>query len=57
MHPKYKRWCDEYFYSSTERSRAASAASFFDDLADGFRPLLRLTQKSAIAFSTLMRPS
>jgi coproporphyrinogen III oxidase len=44
-HPRYKRWCDEYFYLRHRKEPRGVGGIFFDDLADGgFDRCFALTQ-------------
>jgi coproporphyrinogen III oxidase len=45
VHPRYKRWCDEYFYLRHRREPRGVGGIFYDDLVEGgFDRCLALTQ-------------
>jgi coproporphyrinogen III oxidase len=45
MHPRFKRWCDDYFYLKHRAEPRGIGGIFFDDLVDpGFEPCFALTQ-------------
>lgn len=45
VHPRYKRWCDEYFYLRHRREPRGVGGIFYDDLQEGgFERCFALTQ-------------
>jgi coproporphyrinogen III oxidase len=45
LHPRYKKWCDEYFFVRHRKEPRGVGGIFFDDLADGgFERCLALTR-------------
>ena len=57
LHPKYKRWCDEYFYLKHRREQRGVGGIFFDDLSEGgFERCFALTQAVGNAFTQAYLP-
>ena len=51
IHPRYKQWCDEYFYLKHRHEARGVGGVFFDDLnSGGFERCLALTQAVGEAF-------
>ena len=50
-HPRYKAWCDEYFYLKHRQEARGVGGIFFDDLSEpGFETSFALTQSVGNAF-------
>jgi coproporphyrinogen III oxidase len=57
VHPRYKRWCDEYFYLGHRREPRGIGGLFYDDLADGgFERCFALTRSVGDAFLDAYAP-
>jgi coproporphyrinogen III oxidase len=57
VHPRYKRWCDEYFYLGHRREPRGIGGLFYDDLADGgFERSFALTRSVGDAFLAAYAP-
>jgi coproporphyrinogen III oxidase len=57
LHPKYKRWCDEYFYLKHRREQRGVGGVFFDDLSEGgFERCFALTRSVGERFVDAYRP-
>ena len=57
LYPKYKRWCDEYFFLKHRGEPRGIGGIFFDDLADGgFERCLALTQSIGDHFLAAYEP-
>jgi coproporphyrinogen III oxidase len=53
FHPRFKRWCDEYFFLRHRGEPRGIGGIFFDDLsAPGFEQCFALTQSTGDAFLT-----
>jgi coproporphyrinogen III oxidase len=51
VHPRYKRWCDEYFYLKHRQEPRGIGGIFFDDLAEGgFERCFALTKSVGDSF-------
>jgi coproporphyrinogen III oxidase len=51
VHPRFKRWCDDYFYLKHRREPRGIGGVFFDDLAEGgFDRCFALTRAVGDAF-------
>jgi coproporphyrinogen III oxidase len=57
VHPRFKRWCDEYFYLKHRREPRGIGGIFYDDLADGgFERCFALTRSVGDAFLAAYAP-
>jgi coproporphyrinogen III oxidase len=57
LYPKYKRWCDEYFYLKHRREQRGVGGIFFDDLSEGgFERCFALTRSVGERFVDAYRP-
>jgi len=57
VHPKYKRWCDEYFYLRHRQEPRGIGGIFYDDLNDGgFERCFALTRGVGDAFLDAYAP-
>jgi coproporphyrinogen III oxidase len=57
LYPKYKRWCDEYFYLRHRREPRGIGGIFFDDLsAGGFERCFALTRSVGERFTDAYLP-
>jgi coproporphyrinogen III oxidase len=57
LHPKYKRWCDEYFYLKHRREQRGVGGIFFDDLSEGdFEHCFALVRSVGERFVDAYRP-
>jgi len=57
VHPRFKRWCDEYFYLAHRREPRGIGGIFYDDLADGgFERCFALTRSVGDAFLAAYAP-
>lgn len=51
VYPKYKKWCDEYFYLKHRDETRGIGGIFYDDLNElGFEPCFEFTQKIGHSF-------
>lgn len=51
VYPKYKKWCDEYFYLKHRDETRGIGGIFYDDLNElGFEPCFEFTQKIGRSF-------
>jgi len=58
LYPKYKRWCDEYFYLKHRGEPRGIGGIFFDDLTDGgFDRCFALTQSVGNRFLDAFLPT
>ena len=56
LHPRYKRWCDEYFYLKHRSEPRGIGGIFFDDLAEGgFERCFALTRSVGDHFLPRLR--
>jgi len=57
VHPRYKQWCDEYFFLKHRNEPRGVGGIFFDDLSDGgFERCFNLTQAVGDAFTRAYLP-
>ncbi|MEI7431511.1 MAG: oxygen-dependent coproporphyrinogen oxidase [Betaproteobacteria bacterium] len=57
VHPRYKKWCDEYFYLKHRNEPRGVGGIFFDDLSEGgFDHCFALTQAVGNAFNEAYLP-
>lgn len=57
IHPRYKRWCDEYFHLKHRNEARGVGGIFFDDLNEGgFERCLALTQAVGESFTGTYLP-
>jgi len=57
LHPKYKRWCDDYFFLKHRREPRGVGGIFYDDLAEGgFERCFALTRAVGEQFLPAYRP-
>jgi coproporphyrinogen III oxidase len=60
VHPRYKKWCDEYFFLKHRREPRGIGGIFFDDLTDdgegGFERCFALTQSVGDHFTAAYLP-
>jgi coproporphyrinogen III oxidase len=57
LHPRFKRWCDEYFYLKHRREPRGVGGIFFDDFAEeGFERCFALTRSVGDAFVSAYAP-
>ena len=57
QHPRYKRWCDEYFHLRHRNEPRGVGGIFFDDLSEGgFERCFRLVQSVGDHFLTAYAP-
>jgi hypothetical protein len=56
-YPRFKRWCDEYFYLKHRNEQRGVGGMFFDDFAElGFEQSLAMTQAVGDAFLSAYLP-
>ncbi|MBA5687956.1 oxygen-dependent coproporphyrinogen oxidase [Rugamonas apoptosis] len=57
LHPRFKQWCDEYFYLKHRREARGVGGIFFDDVnAGGFEHCFAMTRSVGDAFLTAYLP-
>lgn len=57
LYPRFKRWCDEYFYLKHRNEPRGIGGVFFDDFNElGFAPSFALLRAVGDAFMTAYRP-
>jgi len=57
VYPKYKQWCDEYFFLKHRKEPRGVGGVFFDDLNEGgFERCFKLTQAVGNAFTAAYLP-
>jgi coproporphyrinogen III oxidase len=60
VHPRYKKWCDDYFFLKHRNEPRGIGGIFYDDLnapgASGFERCFKLTQAVGDAFTTAYLP-
>jgi coproporphyrinogen III oxidase len=56
-YPRFKSWCDEYFYLKHRQEQRGIGGVFFDDFSElGFEDSFRMTQAVGEAFMSAYRP-
>ena len=57
VYPKYKKWCDEYFYLKHRNEQRGVGGVFYDDFSElGFEQSLAMTQSVGDAFLSAYLP-
>jgi coproporphyrinogen III oxidase len=57
LHPRFKRWCDDYFYNRHRREPRGIGGIFFDDLSEGgFDRCFALVRSVGDHFDTAYAP-